>query len=65
MVGDTVLRGASAVLDARVGRGHVILLTFRTQHRGQTLGTFKLLLNAIYYGAAAQPAVQPSQSQQF
>jgi hypothetical protein len=65
MVGDTVLRGASAVLDVRVGRGHVILLTFRTQHRGQTLGTFKLLLNAIFYGAAVQPALQPSQSQQF
>ena len=65
MVGDTVLRGASAVLDVRVGRGHIILLTFRTQHRGQTLGTFKLLLNAIFYGAAVQPATPPSQTQQF
>ena len=42
MVGDAALRGASAVLDVRVGRGHIILLTFRSQHQGQTLGTFKL-----------------------
>jgi hypothetical protein len=65
VVGDTVLRGASAVLDVRVGRGHIILLTFRSQHRGQTLGTFKLLLNAIFYGAAVQPPAPPSQTQQF
>jgi len=31
-----------------VDRGHVVLLGFRTQHRGQPHGTYKLLFNAIF-----------------
>ena len=35
-----------------LGSGRVVLLGFPVQFRGQSFGTFKLLFNAILYGAA-------------
>ena len=55
LIGEERLRGTGAVFEVREGRGRVILHTFRVQHRGQTWGTFKLLFNAILYGAALAP----------
>jgi hypothetical protein len=50
------LEGHPALMEAPVGRGRAILFAFRPQHRGQTNATFKLLTNAILYGAASAPA---------
>ncbi len=46
--GESRLRGRLAAFDVAMGRGRVVVLGFRAQHRGQTWGTFRLLFNAIF-----------------
>jgi hypothetical protein len=50
--GEKLIQQKSSVLDIPLGNGRVVLLGFPVQFRGQPHGTFKLLFNAIYYGAA-------------
>jgi hypothetical protein len=45
--GEEVIAGRSAVVQAAVGMGHVVLLGFPVQHRAQSYATFRLLFNAI------------------
>jgi hypothetical protein len=65
IVGESRLRGTAAVLDVAMGQGRVIMLTFRVQNRGQTLGTFKLLFNSVLYGPVSAARALPSATQQF
>jgi hypothetical protein len=51
LLGERVVAGRAAVVDVRLGQGHVILLGFRTEHRGQPHGTFKLLFNSLLSGS--------------
>lgn len=53
IVGEAKLYGTAAVVEVATGRGRVIMHTFRVQHRAQTWGTFRLLFNSLFYGAAA------------
>jgi hypothetical protein len=52
MLGERVLAGRAAVLEASVEKGHLVLLGLRSEHRGQTHGTYKLLFNAILLGGS-------------
>ncbi len=51
LVGENVLANRAAVVEAKLGRGKVVLLGLRAQHRGQTHGTYKLLFNSLFLKA--------------
>ncbi len=47
LIGEEHLSKKAAMVSAKHGKGQVVLIGFRTQHRCQTHGTFKLLFNAL------------------
>jgi ribosomal protein S18 acetylase RimI-like enzyme len=50
LLGEKYLHGYAAALDVHHGDGHVLLLGFRPQWRGQSFGTFRVLFNALLFG---------------
>jgi hypothetical protein len=56
--GQQYLDGGTAVAEATVGEGKVVLLGPEVNFRDQPHGTYKLLFNGLYYGNA-QPAALP------
>jgi len=50
--GQNYLKGSVAVIDALVGKGRLVLYGPEVIFRGQPHGTFKLLFNGIFCGAA-------------
>ncbi len=50
--GQNYLEGGTAVLEANLGRGKVLLFGPQITFRAQPHGTFKFLFNGIYYGKA-------------
>jgi hypothetical protein len=50
--GERAVLGKTILMEARHGQGRIVLFGFRPQHRGQTFGTFKFLLNTVYLGSA-------------
>ena len=52
LLGEKHLQNTVAAADVPLGKGRVILLGFGVEQRGQSHGTFKLLFNSLYYGAA-------------
>jgi hypothetical protein len=51
LTGERTIAGRHAVMEARHGAGRVVLFGFRPDFRGQSFGTFRLLLNAICLSA--------------
>jgi hypothetical protein len=49
LIGPDRLEGKAAALDAWVGGGHVILLGFKPQWRGQSHAAYKFLFNTFYF----------------
>jgi hypothetical protein len=57
--GESRLRGRLAAFDVAMGRGRIVVLGFRVQHRAQTWGTFKMLFNAIFLAGTGPPPSDP------
>ena len=56
------IQGKAAALEVQYGKGRVYLLGFRPQWRGQSHGTYKFFLNAIYESQGLSkpgPAIAP------
>jgi len=47
LIGEDTLARKAAMISAQMGQGRVVLIGFRTQHRAQTHGTYKLLFNTL------------------
>jgi hypothetical protein len=54
LLGEQVIAKKAAAVAVTYGDGSVVLIGFRPQHRDQTHGTFKLVFNALLYGAATR-----------
>lgn len=50
LLGERYLQGKAAAVDVQLDAGHVVLIGFRPQWRGQPFGTFKILFNAVLSG---------------
>jgi hypothetical protein len=47
LLGDKLIAGKSALIDAKSGEGHVVLFGMRPQYRAQSYQTFKIFFNAL------------------
>lgn len=50
--GEEYMRGGAAALDVEHGDGHVVLLAFQPQWRGQSTGTFRTVFNSLFFAGA-------------
>ena len=49
LIGEKYLHGKAAALDVQLDAGHVVLIGFRPEWRGQPFGTFRVLFNAALF----------------
>jgi hypothetical protein len=55
--GERYMQGYAAALDVKLGRGHVVLIAFQPQWRGQPTGTFRVVFNSVFFaGPVAEQA---------
>ncbi|HEY9225570.1 MAG TPA: hypothetical protein VIP11_02905, partial [Gemmatimonadaceae bacterium] len=48
--GDKYLKNYAAAVDVKHGSGHVILLAFNPNWRGQPFGSFRMIFNSLFFG---------------
>ena len=56
--GQQYLDGGTAIAEASVGEGKIVILGPEVAFRAQPHGTFKLLFNGLYYGSAKTIALR-------
>ncbi len=49
LLGEDMIARKAAVVDTQYKKGHIIMIGFVCQHRAQSHGTYKFLLNALLY----------------
>ncbi len=49
LLGEDIIARNAAVVDLTYMKGHIVLIGIRCQHRAQSHGTYKFLLNALLY----------------
>jgi len=49
LLGEDQIARKAAVVDLKHKKGHIVLIGFRCQHRAQSHGTYKFLLNSLLY----------------
>ena len=54
-IANILIADKPAIVEVQYGKGKLILLGFRVQHRGQPHGTFALLFNAILSSTIDRP----------
>lgn len=47
LIGENKIAKKPAMISVKYGEGEIVIIGFRTQHRNQTDGTFKLLFNSV------------------
>ena len=47
--GEKYMHGHAAAVDVRLDRGHVVLIAFQPQWRGQPTGTFRVVFNSAFF----------------
>jgi hypothetical protein len=60
LLGERFLNGYAAAVDVKLGDGHVVLIGFRPQWRGQPVGSFRVVFNGALYNKAVAATVKPS-----
>jgi hypothetical protein len=49
LIGEKYVQGRAAALDVELDKGHVVLIGFRPQWRGQSFGAFRVVFNSAIY----------------
>jgi hypothetical protein len=60
LLGEKFLNRYAAALDVKHGDGHVILIGFRPQWRGQPFGTFRVVFNSVLFDKRVAETVKPN-----
>ena len=54
------MQGFAAALDVKHDKGHVVLLAFQPQWRGQPTGTFRTVFNAAFFSHDVADQAKPN-----